>query len=93
MANAHRGRSRLKLSRRQAITVAASAGVGAAAVSVTGLSSASLLPGSGYNGNESIVVHVRDAATGTMDIFIGESRVQVRDADLAASIAEAAQQR
>jgi hypothetical protein len=39
---------------------------------------------------ESIVVHVRDAASGHIDIFRGETAISVRDRDLAARIVRAA---
>ncbi len=38
---------------------------------------------------ESIVVHVRDAASGHIDIFRGETAITVRDRDLAARILRA----
>ena len=38
---------------------------------------------------ESIVVHVRDAASGHIDIFRGETAISVRDRDLAARIVRA----
>ena len=39
---------------------------------------------------ETIVVHVRDARTGQLDIFVGERHVQVRDRDLASRLIAAA---
>jgi hypothetical protein len=35
------------------------------------------------------VVHVRDAATGEMDVFRGTTRTRVRDTDLAARLIRA----
>jgi hypothetical protein len=37
-------------------------------------------------GEETIVVHVRDARTGQLDIFVGERHIQVRDRDLASRL-------
>ncbi|MFV2019815.1 hypothetical protein [Micromonospora sp. LOL_023] len=74
------------------LTIAASAGVGAAAVSVTGLSSAvdSRLAGSSPD-DQAIVVHLRDPASGTLDVFVGTSRIEVHDKELAAQLQRAAQ--
>jgi hypothetical protein len=40
---------------------------------------------------EPVVVHLRDARSGEMDIFSGTSRTRLRDPDLAARLARAAQ--
>ncbi|MDG4763891.1 hypothetical protein O7632_07180 [Solwaraspora sp. WMMD406] len=80
----------MRISRRQVLTVAASAGVGAAAVSVTGLSSAVDSRLTGSSGDEAIVVHLRDVSTGTLDVFVGASRIEVRDKGLAARLRRAA---
>ncbi|MDG4833106.1 hypothetical protein O7627_27925 [Solwaraspora sp. WMMD1047] len=92
MRSEYRGRSRPKVSRRQVLTIAASAGVGAAAVGVTGLSFATdgLVGGGGAGDGQPIVVHLRDAASGTLDIFVGEARIEVKDRDLAARLQKAA---
>ena len=42
-----------------------------------------------HSAGESIVVHVRDAASGHIDIFRGETAITVRDRDLAARIVRA----
>jgi hypothetical protein len=42
-----------------------------------------------HTAGESIVVHVRDAASGHIDIFRGETAISVRDRDLAARIVRA----
>lgn len=91
MRTGQRNRPKFKISRRQVLTVAASAGVGAAAVSVTGLSSAvdSRLAGSSSD-DQAIVVHLRDPASGTLDVFVGSSRFEVRDKGLAARLQRAA---
>jgi hypothetical protein len=41
-------------------------------------------------GSEPVVVHVRDAATGEMDVFRGTTCTRVRDKDLAARLFRAA---
>jgi hypothetical protein len=41
-------------------------------------------------GSEQVVVHVRDAATGEMDVFRGTNCTRVRDAELAARLCRAA---
>ena len=40
-------------------------------------------------GSESVVVHVRDIATGEMDVFRGTTCTRVRDAELAARLVRA----
>lgn len=42
-----------------------------------------------HTAGESIVVHVRDAASGDIDIFRGTTAISVRDRDLAARIVRA----
>ncbi|GAB3799276.1 hypothetical protein [Micromonospora zhanjiangensis] len=87
MRREQHGRSKLRLTRRQAITTAATVGVGAAAISVTGLS----LANESYAGGEQqIVVHLRDPKAGILDVFVGESRVEVKDKKLADSLRRAA---
>lgn len=39
---------------------------------------------------ETIVVHVRDARTGDLDIYVGDRHVRVRDRDLASRLTAAA---
>jgi hypothetical protein len=87
MRRVQHGRSKLRLTRRQALTAAATVGVGAAAVSVTGLSSAHE---NFAAGSEQIVVHLRDPKAGILDVFVGTSRVEVRDKKLADSLRRAA---
>lgn len=78
------------------------AGAGAAGLAVTALggltmsaASAAVKPHSAsahegeHAAGESIVVHVRDAASGHIDIFRGETAISVRDRDLAARIVRA----
>lgn len=79
----------MNLSRRQVLTAVASAGVGAAAVGVAGFAAATDTP-SGDASSGPIVAHLRDPASGTIDVFVGESRIEVRDRDLAARLQRAA---
>lgn len=90
MRSEHRNRPRSRVSRRQVLTVVASAGVGAAAVGVTGLSFATDGLSGGGEAGEPIVVHLRDASSGVMDVFVGESRIEVKDRDLAARLQKVA---
>ncbi|MDG4802816.1 hypothetical protein [Micromonospora sp. WMMD980] len=87
--DAPRRRAWPRLTRRQTLTAAASATLGAAALAVPGLSAAQNAP-SASRRDEPIVVHLRDAATGTMDIFVGTTRVEVRDRGLADRLVRAA---
>ncbi|WP_433531562.1 hypothetical protein ACQPYA_05550 [Micromonospora sp. CA-263727] len=82
-----------KLTRRQTLTAAASATLGAATLAVTGLSVAGERGGNAAGLDETIVVHLRDARNGTLDVFVGESRLQVRDKDLANRLRKAAARR
>jgi hypothetical protein len=43
----------------------------------------------GGGGSEPVVVHVRDAATGEMDVFRGTTHTRVRDRELAARLVHA----
>jgi hypothetical protein len=85
----YRSQNRPLLSRRTVIAVAAT-GVGVSAVSVAGLSLA------GENGSEdkekgqALVISLRDANKGTLDIFSGEKRITVTDKKLAAQLLKAA---
>lgn len=75
------------------------AGVGAATVAAGFLASALAEPASAQTSpqapqsdpaTEPVVVHVRDARTGQVDLFVGTRHIQVRDHELAARIARAA---
>ncbi|AXO33304.1 hypothetical protein [Micromonospora sp. B006] len=81
-----------RLTRRQTLTAAASATLGAAALTVPGLSAAQNAPTASRR-DEPIVVHLRDAATGVMDVFVGTTRVEVRDRGLADRLVRAADRR
>ncbi|MFE9959745.1 hypothetical protein ACIBBG_10440 [Micromonospora chersina] len=81
-----------RLTRRQTLTAAASATLGAAALTVPGLSAAQNAPSAGRR-DEPIVVHLRDAASGALDVFVGTTRIQVRDRGLADRLVRAAARR
>ncbi|MEV0426646.1 hypothetical protein [Micromonospora sp. NPDC050495] len=78
-----------RLTRRQTLTAAASATLGAAALTVPGLSAAQNAPSAGRR-DEPIVVHLRDAAAGVLDVFVGTTRIEVRDRGLANRLVRAA---
>jgi hypothetical protein len=54
-------------------------------------SGATKSPAGSHDGDDAIVVHVRDAASGEIDIFRGESQTSVHDRALAARIVRASQ--
>ena len=98
-ARAERG-----LSRRSLLQGAATAGAAGLAVTALGAAtaspalaatSASASPtaapdtGSASGHSEPIVVHVRNARTGDIEVFSGTSQTRLRDKDLAARIARA----
>ena len=90
-------RKRLLLSRRSVLQGAASAGaagVAAAALVNAGLPAAAEAvaparpagaPGRARAG-ESLVVHIRDIATGEMDVFRGTTHIRVRDKEITARL-------
>ena len=90
-------RKRLLLSRRSVLQGAASAGaagVAAAALVNAGLPAAAEAmaparpagaPG-GPRAGESLVVHIRDMATGEMDVSRGTSHIRVRDKEITARL-------
>jgi hypothetical protein len=87
------------VSRRQALTLAAGAGVAAAAVATLGGSAVADVPVAARAATREatglaedalpIVVRLRDVASGTLELFVGAKRVEFRDAALAAVIANA----
>ncbi|MEH0933867.1 hypothetical protein [Micromonospora psammae] len=89
MTSEERKRPWPRLTRRQTLTAAASATLGAAALTVPGLSAAQNTSSAGAK-DDPIVVHLRDAASGTMDVFVGASRIEVRDRGLADRLRRAA---
>ena len=89
MTSDQRKRPWPRLTRRQTLTAAASATLGAAALTVPGLSAAQNTPSAGRR-DDPIVVHLRDATSGTMDVFVGTTRIEVRDRALADRLRRAA---
>jgi hypothetical protein len=94
---ADKGSRQASISRRHLLTAAAGAGATAATAYVAGtavgpvaITSAPSAGGTSADAGGPVVVHVRDAASGAMDVFSGTERIQVRDRDLAARIARAA---
>jgi hypothetical protein len=91
------------VSRRTLVKTAAGAGVAAAAVGMVGAAHAAGKPASVESAdlagaplaagssaaNGPVVVHVLDAAAGTLEIFTNGARTQVTDADLANRIVRA----
>lgn len=67
----------------QTLTAAASATLGAAALTVPGLSAAQNAPGAAGRADEPIAVHLRDADSGNDGRFVGAARIEVRDRSLA----------
>ena len=74
------------------------AGAGLAASTVAGAvagpalattASAAAATGGGETGHGPVVVHVRDAASGEMEIFSGTSQVKIRDPHIAAKLVKA----
>jgi hypothetical protein len=93
-------------SRRSVLSAAAGAGVaGLAATTLTGTAAPALAasgrpaarPAAGARADsrgsraaEPIVVHLRDATSGEIDVFRGTSQIRLLDPDLAARLADAA---
>jgi hypothetical protein len=90
MSRVHHRASRAvpRLSRRKVLTIAATVGVGASAVSVAGISLAGETPGS--EDTAPLVISLRDAKKGTFDVFSGGSRLTLTDKKLAARLLKAA---
>jgi hypothetical protein len=84
----HRGHAVPRMSRRKVLTIAATVGVGASAVSVAGLSLAGETPGSADTA--ALVISLRDAKKGTFDVFSGGSKTTLTDRKLAARLLKAA---
>lgn len=82
-------RRSFRMSRRRVLALAAT-GAGISAASVAGLSLAGERGGTGTGQGSSLVVSLRDAGKGTIDIFAGESVRTVTDRKLAAALLEAA---
>jgi hypothetical protein len=86
-----------RLSRRSMLRGAATAGAAGLAVTAMGSGASPALAATGRPSAQAspqahagpIVVHVRDAKTGDIEVFSGTSQTRLRDADLAARIARA----
>ncbi len=88
-----------RLSRRSLLQGAATAGAAGLAATAMGaaaspaLAAASRPPAPDQHGHDTaagpIMVHVRDARSGDMEVFSGTSQTRLRDKDLAARIARA----
>jgi nitrous oxide reductase len=87
------------MSRRSLLQGAAGAGAAGLAVTAFGVAATPALaattskaadtPGSTPAHADPIVVHVRDARTGDIEVFSGTTQIRLRDRDLAARIARA----
>lgn len=72
--------------------IAATAFIGAALPAVASAKPAAPARGAGRDGTgeaEPVVVHVRDAGTGEIDVFRGTTHTRVRDKELAARLVRA----
>ena len=91
------GSPRRRLSRRSLLQGAATAGAAGIAVTALGAAASPALasvsqhstPGASHEHAGPIVVHVRDAKSGDIEVFSGTSQTRLRDQDLAARIARA----
>ena len=93
------GKERPRLSRRSVLRGAAGAGVaGIAATALAGPALPAFAAGSrpahnpkdrATDTSEQIVVHVRDARSGEIDVFRGTSQTRLRDPELAARLVRA----
>lgn len=86
-----------RLTRRSLLQGAATAGAAGLAVTAMGAAASPALaatsqpasPDQSHDHDGPIVVHVRDAKSGDIEVFSGTSQTQFRDKDLAARIARA----
>jgi hypothetical protein len=86
------------ISRRHLLTSAAGAGAAVAVAGLAGAAGAGAVTATPAASAERtadgvggpVVVHVRDVASGVMDLFSGTQRIQIRDRALAERIAQAA---
>ncbi|BBH71014.1 hypothetical protein ACTI_76990 [Actinoplanes sp. OR16] len=85
----YRSQSRPLFSRRRVLAVAAT-GVGVSAVSVAGLSLAGENGSGDTEKGAPLVISLRDANKGTIDVFSGEKRKIITDRKLAAQLLKAA---
>ncbi|GAA2689256.1 hypothetical protein Apa02nite_044960 [Actinoplanes palleronii] len=78
-----------RFNRRRMLALTA-AGVGVSAASVAGLSLAGENDKSASSDNSPLIISVRDAKKGVIDLFSGESKKTVTDKKLAAQLLKAA---
>jgi hypothetical protein len=82
------------VSRRRLLAGAAGAGAAVAVAGIAGTESTGAVaaaPATSIAGaGGPVVVHLRDAATGAMDVFCGTERIEIRDRALAEGIARVA---
>ena len=80
-----------RLTRRSLLRGAATAGAAGLAVTAMGAAASPAMAAASQPAtpDQPIVVHVRDARTGDIEMFAGTSQTRVRDKDLAARIARA----
>lgn len=91
MSRDHHGNQVIaRVSRRRVLTIAATVGVGASTAGVAGLSVAGTSAKRDVADTAPLVISLRDAKTGTFDVFAGGSRVVLKDKDLAARLIEIA---
>jgi hypothetical protein len=90
MSKLNLGRRRTALSRRQALAAAATVGVGlAAGGTALGIAEAHQ---SGADAG-TLMVRVKSVSNGTIEVFTGTERIEIRDKDLANRLAEAAKKK
>jgi hypothetical protein len=87
MSRVHGHRAVSRFSRRKVLTIAATVGVGATTAGVAGLSVAGERPKAAAG--PPLVISLRDARTGTFDVFTGTSKVTLKDAKLLAAVLKA----
>ena len=93
MSSGHTGKPSIPhVSRRRVLTIAA-VGVGTSAAGVAGLSFAREKRGQSGADGAPLVLSLRDAKSGTFDLFAGASRIQVKDPELAEQLLKLARKR
>ena len=89
MSRVHHGvRTASRLSRRRVLAIAATVGAGASAAGVAGLSLAGE-KAEGSADSAPLVLSLRDASTGTFDVFSGGAKVTLKDPKLAMQLLKA----
>jgi hypothetical protein len=95
---ADKGSPSPSISRRHLLTAAAGTGAAVAVAGVAGTAAAGPVPAmsspsagrTAADVGGPVVVHLRDVASGAMEVFSGTERIQIRDRGLAERIARAA---